>query len=41
MPQEESSARKEKSDVLKQTYFNVNDENAITVEYFNLSTNAA
>jgi hypothetical protein len=28
------------SDVLKQIYFNVNDENAITLECFNLRTNA-
>jgi hypothetical protein len=27
-------------DVLKQMYFNSNDENAKTVEYFNLRTNA-
>jgi hypothetical protein len=29
-----------KSDVLKQRYFNVNEENAIILEYFNLRTNA-
>jgi hypothetical protein len=29
-----------KRDVLRQMYFNVNDENAVTLEYFNLRTNA-
>jgi hypothetical protein len=28
-----------KSDVLKQMYFNMNGENPITLEYFNLRTN--
>jgi hypothetical protein len=29
-----------KGNVLKQMYFNVNDKTAITLEYFNLRTNA-
>jgi hypothetical protein len=29
-----------KKDILNQTYFNVNDENTITLDYFNLRTNA-
>jgi hypothetical protein len=29
-----------KSDVLKQTYFNVNDETGRTLQYFNLRSNA-
>jgi hypothetical protein len=29
-----------KSDVLRQMYLNVNNENAITLDYFNLRTNA-
>jgi hypothetical protein len=28
------------SDVLKQMYFNMNDKNAITLEYFKIRTNA-
>jgi hypothetical protein len=40
--EEEGSATKIMSDVLKQmyAYFIVNDENALTLEYFNLTTNA-
>jgi hypothetical protein len=29
-----------KSDVLKQKYFNANNDNAIKMKYFNLRTNA-
>jgi hypothetical protein len=33
-PQEEMSARKLKDYILVQNYFNVEDENTITMEYF-------
>jgi hypothetical protein len=39
-PQKEGSEREERSGLLKQMYFNVNDKNAIIWEYFNLTTNA-
>jgi hypothetical protein len=39
-PQEEGSARKYKGLCFKQIYFNMNDENGIAMEYYNLRTNA-
>jgi hypothetical protein len=36
----QTQEEKLKSGVLKQMYFNVNDGDAITLEYFNLRTNA-
>jgi CRISPR/Cas system CMR-associated protein Cmr1 (group 7 of RAMP superfamily) len=38
-PRKKSAQEKIKIDVLKQMYLNVNDENAILLEYFNLTTN--
>jgi hypothetical protein len=39
-PQDGISTRKKKVYVLKQSYFNVEEENTIILEYFNLRTNA-